>query len=139
MRHRKKTVRLQRRDGHRNSLLANQACALIEHGRIRTALAKAKAIRPIVEKMITLGKKDNVHARRVAFRFLRQKDAVSRLFGVVAPAVGDRPGGYTRITKLGARMTDSAQMAVIEWVDLENLTSDDEVEAVEAVEEAAAE
>lgn len=139
MRHRKKTVRLQRRDGHRNSLLANQACALIEHGRIRTTLAKAKAIRPIVEKMITLGKKDNVHARRVAFRFLRQKDAVSRLFGVVAPAVGDRPGGYTRITKLGARMTDSAQMAVIEWVDLENLTSDDEVEAVEAVEEAAAE
>ena len=136
MRHRKKTVRLQRRDGHRNALLANQACALIEHGRIRTTLAKAKAIRPIVEKMITLGKKDNVHARRVAFRFLRQKDAVSRLFGVVAPAVGDRPGGYTRITKLGARMTDSAQMAVIEWVDLENLASDDEVEAVE---EAAAE
>ncbi|MEN8694642.1 MAG: 50S ribosomal protein L17 [Akkermansiaceae bacterium] len=136
MRHRKKTVRLQRRDGHRNSLLANQACALIEHGRIRTTLAKAKAIRPIVEKMITLGKKDNVHARRVAFRFLRQKDAVSRLFGVVAPAVGDRPGGYTRITKLGARMTDSAQMAVIEWVDLENLATDDEVEAVE---EAAAE
>lgn len=137
MRHRKKTVRLQRRDGHRNALLANQACALIEHGRIRTSLAKAKAIRPIVEKMITLGKKDNVHARRMAFRFLRQKDAVARLFDVVAPAVGDRPGGYTRITKLGARMTDSALMAVIEWVDLENLAPADEVE--EVAEEAAAE
>ncbi|MGC6425764.1 MAG: 50S ribosomal protein L17 [Akkermansiaceae bacterium] len=137
MRHRKKTVRLQRRDGHRNALLANQACALIEHGRIRTTLAKAKAIRPIVEKMITLGKKDNVHARRMALRFLRQKDAVKRLFDVVAPAVGERPGGYTRITKLGARMTDSAQMGIIEWVDLENLAADDDTE--EVAEEAAAE
>lgn len=135
MRHRKKTVRLQRRDGHRNALLSNQACALIQHGRIRTTLAKAKAIKPIVEKMITLGKKDDVHARRVAFRFLRQKDIVSRLFGVVAPAVGDRPGGYTRITKLGARMTDSAQMAYIEWVDLENLAVDEEPVAEEAATE----
>lgn len=135
MRHRKKTVRLQRRDGHRNALLSNQACALIEHGRIRTTLAKAKAIKPIVEKMITLGKKDTVHARRVAFRFLRQKDSVSRLFGVVAPAVGDRPGGYARITKLGARMTDSAQMAYIEWVDLENLAVDEEPVAEEAAAE----
>ena len=139
MNNRKKTVRLSRRDGHRNALLSNQACSLIQHGRIRTTLGKAKAIRPIVEKMITLGKKDSVHARRVAFRFLRNKDAVARLFNIVAPAVGDRPGGYARITKLGARMTDSAQMAVIEWVDLENLAEDDEVEAVEAVEEKAAE
>ncbi|YCM44122.1 50S ribosomal protein L17 [Verrucomicrobiaceae bacterium 227] len=130
MRHRRKTVRLQRKDGHRRSLLANQACALIEHGRIRTTLAKAKAIRPIVEKLVTLTKKeDGVHARRVAFRFLRQAGSVKRLFDVVAPAVADRPGGYCRITKLGARISDSAPMAYIEWVDLENL-SDDDVEEV---------
>ncbi len=121
MRHRKKTVRLQRRDGHRRSLVANLACSLIEHGRIRTTKAKAKAIRPVVEKLVTLAKRDDVHARRVAFSLLRQKDSVKRLFDEVAPAVGDRPGGYTRITKLGARMTDSAEMAYIEWVDLENL------------------
>ena len=125
MRHRRKTVRLQRKDGHRRSLLANQACALIEHGRIRTTLAKAKAIRPICEKLVTLTKKeDGVHARRMAFRFLRQAGSVKRLFGVVAPAVGDRPGGYCRITKLGARPSDSAAMAYIEWVDLENLSGD---------------
>ena len=125
MRHRRKTVRLQRKDGHRRSLLANQACALIEHGRIRTTLAKAKAIRPIVEKLVTLTKKeDGVHARRIAFRFLRQAGSVKRLFDVVAPAVGDRPGGYCRITKLGARPSDSAAMAYIEWVDLENLSDD---------------
>ncbi|MDA7497791.1 50S ribosomal protein L17, partial [Akkermansiaceae bacterium] len=120
MRHRRKTVRLQRKDGHRRSLLANQACALIEHGRIRTTLAKAKALRPIAEKLVTLTKKeDGVHARRMAFRFLRQKDSVKRLFDIVAPAVGDRPGGFCRITKLGPRPSDSAPMAVIEWVDLE--------------------
>lgn len=134
MRHRRKTVRLQRKDGHRRSLLANQACALVEHGRIRTTVAKAKALRPIVEKLVTLTKKeDGVHARRMAFRFLRQDKSVKQLFDVVAPAVGDRPGGYTRITKLGARPSDSAPMAYIEWVDLENL-SDDEIEEEEGEE-----
>ena len=137
MRHRRKTVRLQRKDGHRRSLLANQACALIEHGRIRTTVAKAKALRPIVEKLVTLTKKeDGVHARRIAFRFLTQKDAVKRLFDVVAPAVGDRPGGYTRITKLGARPSDSAPMAYIEWVDIENLAEDDDVVEVDETEAA---
>ncbi len=131
MRHRRKTVRLQRRDGHRRSLVSNLACSLIEHGRIRTTKAKAKAIRPIAEKLVTLAKRNDVHARRMAFRFLSNKKSVKRLFDVVAPAVGDRPGGYTRITKLGARMTDSAEMAIIEWVDLENL-------AAEPVEEEAA-
>lgn len=138
MRHRRKTLKLQRKDGHRRSLLANQACALIQHGRIRTTVAKAKALRPIVEKLVTLTKKeDGVHARRIAFRFLAQKDAVKRLFDVVAPAVGDRPGGYTRITKLGARPSDSAPMAYIEWVDIENLADDDieEGDAAEAAEE----
>ena len=129
MRHRKKTVRLQRKDGHRRSLLANQACALIEHGRIRTTLAKAKALRPIVEKLITLTKKeDGVHARRMAFRFLQQAKSVKRLFDVVAPEVGERPGGYCRITKLGPRPSDSAPMAFIEWVDLENLVDDIDIE-----------
>ncbi len=136
MRHRRKTVRLQRKDGHRRSLLANQACALIEHGRIRTTVAKAKALRPIVEKLITLTKKeDGVHARRMAFRFLRQASSVKRLFDVVAPEVGDRPGGFCRITKLGPRTSDSAPMAYIEWVDLENLVNDADIE--DTVEEAA--
>ncbi len=135
MRHRKKTVRLQRQDGHRRSLLANQACALIQHGRIRTTMAKAKAVRPVVEKLITLAKEDTVHRRRMAFRMLRQKDAVKRLFDVVAPAVGDRPGGYCRVTKLGPRTSDAALMAYVEWVDLENLVVDEEP----AEEEAAAE
>ncbi len=129
MRHRRKTVRLQRKDGHRRSLLANQACALIEHGRIRTTVAKAKALRPIVEKLITLTKKeDGVHARRMAFRFLRQASSVKRLFDIVAPEVADRPGGYCRITKLGPRTSDAAPMAYIEWVDLENLVSDADIE-----------
>ncbi|MCX8238300.1 MAG: 50S ribosomal protein L17 [Akkermansiaceae bacterium] len=139
MRHRCKTVRLQRKDGHRRSLLANQACALIEHGRIRTTVAKAKALRPIAEKLITLTKKEDgapiddrqVHARRMAFRFLRQAKSVKRLFDVVAPVVGDRPGGYCRITKLGPRPSDSAPMAFIEWVDLENLVDDIDIEDTE--------
>ena len=136
MRHRRKTVRLQRKDGHRRSLLANQACALIEHGRIRTTVAKAKALRPIVEKLISLTKKeDGVHARRMAFRFLRQAKSVKQLFDVVAPAVGDRPGGFCRITKLGPRTSDAAPMAYIEWVDLENLVDDADIE--DTVEEAA--
>ena len=137
MRHRCKTVRLQRKDGHRRSLLANQACALIEHGRIRTTVAKAKALRPIAEKLVTLTKKeDGVHARRMAFRFLRQAKSVKRLFDVVAPVVGDRPGGYCRITKLGPRPSDSAPMAFIEWVDIENLADDDiEIEDTAEAEE----
>jgi large subunit ribosomal protein L17 len=109
---------------------------LIKHGRIRTTLAKAKALRPIAEKLITLTKKeDGVHARRMAFKFLRQKDVVKRLFEVVAPAVGDRPGGYCRITKLGPRPSDSAPMAFIEWVDLDNLVEDDEIDLEETTAE----
>jgi len=130
MRHRKKTVRLQRKDGHRRSLLANQACALIEHGRIRTTLAKAKALRPVAEKMVTLAKRGDIHARRQAVSFLRQKEVVSKLFSEIAPVCEDRQGGYCRITKLGARSSDSAQMAYIEWTDIEDLaiasTSDED-------------
>jgi large subunit ribosomal protein L17 len=117
MRHRRNTTKLKRTASHRRSLLANLACSLIEHGSIRTTLAKAKALRPVAEKMIGLGKRGDLHARRQAVAFLRQKDIAKKLFEEVAPLSKDRQGGYCRITKLGARMTDSAPMAVIEWVD----------------------
>lgn len=117
MRHRSKTVKLQRTAAHRRSLLANLACSLIEHGRIRTTLAKAKALRPVAEKMVTLGKRGDLHARRQAVAFLRHKDVAKKLFEEVAPAAAGRQGGYCRIIKLGPRMTDSAPMAIIEWVD----------------------
>jgi large subunit ribosomal protein L17 len=117
MRHQKKTVRLGRKADHRKALLANQVCSLIEHRRIKTTLAKAKAVRPIAEKMVTLGKNGSVHARRTAFATLRQKDAVKTLFDEIAPASTDRNGGYTRIIRLGQRHSDSASMALIEWVD----------------------
>jgi large subunit ribosomal protein L17 len=117
MRHTKKTIKLGRKAEHRNLLLANQVCSLIEHSRIRTTLAKAKAVRPFAERMITLGKRNDLHARRLAFAFLRQKEAVRRLFADVAPRSGSRQGGYVRIIKLGPRPSDSALMAYIEWVD----------------------
>lgn len=117
MRKRRKTVKLQRDAAHRRSLLANLTCSLIEHGRIRTTLAKAKALRPIAEKMVTLGKRGDLHARRQAVAFLQQKDAVKTLFETIAPAAADRQGGYCRIIKLGVRTSDSAPMALIEWVD----------------------
>jgi large subunit ribosomal protein L17 len=134
MRHRRNTTKLKRTAAHRRSLLANLACSLIEHGSIRTTLAKAKALRPVAEKMIGLGKRGDLHARRQAVAFLRQKDIAKKLFDEVAPLSKDRPGGYCRITKLGARMTDSAPMAVIEWVD-----KAEETEAVEAPAAVAAE
>lgn len=117
MRHQKKTVKLGRTAEHRKALLANQVCSLIEHQRIKTTLAKAKAVRPLAEKMVTLGKKGSLHARRTALAVLRQSDAVKKLFDDIAPRAADRKGGYTRIVKLGARKSDSAPVAFIEWVD----------------------
>jgi large subunit ribosomal protein L17 len=117
MRHRKKTVKLGRSQAHRDSLLSNQVCSLIEHRRIKTTLAKAKATKPLAERMVTLGKKGDLHARRVAISYLKQKDAVKKLFTEIAPAAAGRKGGYTRIVKLGARLSDSAPMAYLEWVD----------------------
>lgn len=117
MRHQKKTVKLGRSQAHRDSLLANQVCSLIIHQRIRTTLAKAKAARPLAEKMVTLGKKGTIHARRTAAAYLHQADAVKKLFEEIAPRSASRAGGYTRIVKLGARKSDSAPMAVLEWVD----------------------
>ena len=117
MRHAKKTIKLGRKSEHRNLMLANQVCSLIAENRIKTTLAKAKAVRPFAEKMITLGKRGDLHARRVAFSFLRQKDAVHKLFAEVAPRSASRQGGYCRIVKLGPRQSDSAPMAYIEFVD----------------------
>ncbi len=117
MRHQKKTVKLGRTAEHRKAMLANQVCSLIEHQRIKTTLAKAKAVRPLAEKMVTLGKKGSLHARRTALAVLRQKDAVKKLFDDIAPRAAERNGGYTRIVKLGARKSDAAPVAFIEWVD----------------------
>jgi len=117
MRHQKKTIKLGRTAEHRKALLANQVCSLIEHQRIKTTLAKAKAVRPLAEKMVTLGKGGSIHARRTALATLRQKNAVKKLFDDIAPRSAERNGGYTRIVKLGQRKSDSAPMAFIEWVD----------------------
>lgn len=123
MRHGVKKPKLQRNASHRKSLLANQACSLISHGRITTTLAKAKALRPYVEKLITLAKNGSLHARRQALATLPQPKVVSKLFGEVAEATKTRQGGYTRIVKLGQRKTDSAPMALIEIIDLPQLTA----------------
>jgi len=117
MRHQKNTVKLGRKEGHRKSMLANLACSLIEHSRIKTTLAKAKAVKPMAEKMITLGKKKTLHARRTALAVLRQADIVKMLFDDVAPRSADRKGGYTRIIKLGQRKSDASEMCFIEWTD----------------------
>ena len=117
MRHQKKTLKLGLTAAHRKALLANQVCSLIQHERIKTTLAKAKAVRPLAEKMVTLGKKGSLHARRTALAVHRQKDAVRLLFEDIAPRAASRNGGYTRIVKLGARKSDSAEVAFIEWVD----------------------
>lgn len=117
MRHRRKTVKLQRDASHRDALLANLVVSLIDHKQIKTTLAKAKAVRPFAEKMVTLGKRGDVQARRLVKGYLHSDSAVKELFAVIAPASATRQGGYTRITKLGQRQTDSAPMAFIEWVD----------------------
>ncbi|MES2923786.1 MAG: 50S ribosomal protein L17 [Verrucomicrobiota bacterium] len=135
MRHRSKTVKLKRNASQRRALLANLACNLIEHGRIKTTFGKAKALRPVAEKLITLAKRDDLHSRRLAIAFLRQKETVQKLFSETAPASKDRQGGYCRITKLGARMSDSAPMAIIEWVDAPK--KDEPVEEVAVAEEPA--
>ncbi|MEC4114424.1 50S ribosomal protein L17 [Myroides pelagicus] len=121
MRHGKKINHLGRKAGHRNSMLANMACSLIEHKRINTTVAKAKALKQYIEPLVTKAKTDDTHNRRVVFSYLRQKEAVTELFREVAVKVGDRPGGYTRIIKLGNRLGDNADMAMIELVDFNEL------------------
>ena len=124
MRHQKKTIKLGRTADHRRALLANQVCALIQHQRIKTTLAKAKAVRPLAERMVTLGKNGSIHARRRALAVLRQKNIVKKLFDDIAQRSAERNGGYTRIVKLGARKSDSARMAFIEWVDAEHIAEE---------------
>ena len=119
MRHNKKFNHLGRTASHRASMLANMACSLIMHKRITTTLAKAKALKTYVEPLITRSKKDDTNSRRVVFRYLQNKYAVKELFGEVAAKVADRPGGYTRIIKLGSRLGDAASMAFIELVDFD--------------------
>src|SRR5215204_1842173 len=117
MRHARSGKKLGRDSAHRRALYSNLAGALIEHGRIKTTEAKAKAVKPIVEQMITLGRRGDLHARRQALSFLRSQDVVHVLFSDVGPRFADRPGGYTRIVKLGPRAGDAAQMVYLEFVD----------------------
>jgi large subunit ribosomal protein L17 len=132
MRHQKKTIKLGRTAEHRKALLANQVCSLIEHQRIKTTLAKAKAVRPLAERMVTLGKNGSIHARRTALATLRQKRAVKKLFDNIAPRSAERNGGYTRIVKLGQRKSDSAPMAFIEWVDMAEVVEEKPTEEKKA-------
>jgi len=117
MRHRKHRGSLGLTSGHRRAVMANLASALLTHGRIETTQAKARAVRPYIEKLISLGKRGDLHARRQALSRLRQRAIVDRLFADVAPACAERNGGYTRIIKTGFRAGDAAQMAIIELVD----------------------
>ena len=117
MRHARSGKKLGRDSAHRKALYSNLAGALIEHGRIKTTQAKAKAVKPFAEQMITLGKRGDLHARRLALAELRSQDVVHVLFADVAPRFADRPGGYTRIVKLGPRLGDAAEMVYLELVD----------------------
>jgi len=123
MRHGKKFNHLGRKTAHRKAMLANMACSLIEHKRINTTEAKAKALRKFVEPLITKSKEDTTHNRRIVFSYLRNKYAVAELFKEISVKVGDRPGGYVRIIKLGNRLGDNAPMAMIELVDYNELYS----------------
>lgn len=121
MRHGKKINHLGRTAAHRKAMLANMASSLIEHKRINTTVAKAKALKKYVEPLITKSKEDTTHSRRTVFSYLKNKHAVTELFREVAPKVGDRPGGYTRIIKTGNRLGDNAEMCMIELVDFNEL------------------
>ena len=121
MRHGDKVKNLGRKKAHRDALLSNLACQLIQHKRIVTTVAKAKALRVYVEPLITKGKSNTTHQRRIVFSYLQDKEAIVELFGTVAEKVAGRPGGYTRVIKLGARPGDNAEMALIELVDFNEI------------------
>ena len=125
MRHGKKVAHLGRTNTHRKAMLANMASSLIEHKRINTTVAKAKALKQFVEPLVTRSKEDTTHNRRIVFRALRNKYAVTELFRIVSEKVGNRPGGYTRIIKLGNRLGDNADMALIELVDFNEVYETD--------------
>ncbi len=121
MRHGKSFNHLGRKSAHRKALLKNLACALIEHKRITTTLAKAKALRLYVEPLLTKSKTNDTHSRRVVFSYLQNKEAIKELFGPVAEKIGDRPGGYVRVIRTGFRRTDGSEMAMIELVDFNEI------------------
>lgn len=123
MRHRKKVIKLGRKTAHRKAMLANMASSLIEHKRINTTLTKAKALKIFIEPLVTKSKTDDTHNRRICFSKLRNKVAVKTLFDEVAKKIDNRQGGYTRIIKLGNRMGDNASMAMIEFVDYNEIYS----------------
>src|SRR4051794_17965117 len=145
MRHARSGKKLGRDMAHRKALYANLAGAVIEHGRIKTTVTKAKAVKPIAEQLITLGRRGDLHARRQAVAFLRSKEIVHKLFAEVGPAFAERPGGYLRITRIGPRQGDAAEMAYLELVDTplvfktrmpaEEAVAEEEPEAVEGAEE----
>lgn len=148
MRHGKKFNHLGRKTAHRKAMLSNMAGSLIEHKRVMTTVQKAKALRKVIEPLVTRSKENTTHNRRVAFAVLRQKEVVTELFNVVGPKVGNRPGGYTRIIKTGNRQGDNAEMCMIELVDFNDMYGKDEkkttrrsrrakTETAPAVEEAA--
>ena len=116
MRHRKKVAKLGRNASHRKAMLRNLATDLLRHERVTTTLAKAKAVRPFAERLVTLGKRDTLHSRRRASRVIRDKDVLTKVFNELAPRYAERPGGYTRIMRLGTRAGDRAEMAIIEMV-----------------------
>ena len=132
MRHGDKVKNLGRKKAHRDALLSNLACQLIQYKRIVTTTAKAKALRVYVEPLITKGKENTTHQRRVVFSYLQDKEAIKELFGNVAEKVAGRPGGYTRIIKLGARVGDNAETAMIELVDFNDIYGKGKGEAKEA-------
>ena len=117
MRHNKAINHLGRKSGHRKAMMANMATSLIMHKRIQTTVAKAKALKTYVEPLITKSKEDTTHSRRTVFSYLKNKEAVKELFGVIAPKIADRPGGYTRVLHTGFRLGDGSDMALIELVD----------------------
>ena len=137
MRHQKNTRKLGRTSQHRDAMLANIVASLILHKRVKTTLAKAKAARPLAEKLVTLGKGGTLHDRRLAVAKIGQKDAVGKLFKEIAPGFKDRHGGYTRIVKLGPRQSDSAPVALLEWVDYVVKTEEAPVEKTEKAEKPA--
>jgi large subunit ribosomal protein L17 len=135
LRHARSGKKLGRDSAHRKALYSNLAGALIEHGRIKTTVTKAKAVKPLAEQMITLGRRGDLHARRQATAFLRSRDVVHRLFADVAPLFKDRPGGYTRIVRIGPRPGDAAEMVYLELVDEEYVATQREERTPEPVEE----
>jgi large subunit ribosomal protein L17 len=135
VRHARTGKKLGRDSAHRKALYSNLAGALIEHGRIRTTVTKAKAVKPLAEQMITLGRRGDLHARRQATSFLRSRDVVHKLFAEVAPLFKDRPGGYTRIVKIGPRPGDAAEMVYLELVDEEYVAKEREARTPEHVAE----